>query len=137
MTPRPAGRLTLETPVTYLTGVGPRRAELLKRLNIFTARDLLWHIPHRYEDATTVRRIATLRVGEDATVIGTVVSTGILPTRKGLRVFQAVVRDASGLMEVAWPGQPWLDARSRRRTSSSSRGPCASSTGASSHRASS
>ncbi len=109
MTPRPAGRLTLETPVTYLTGVGPRRAELLKRLNIFTARDLLWHIPHRYEDATTVRRIATLRVGEDATVIGTVVSTGILPTRKGLRVFQAVVRDASGLMEVAWPGQPWLE----------------------------
>jgi len=40
VTPRPAGRLTLETPVTYLTGVGPRRAELLKRLNIFTARDL-------------------------------------------------------------------------------------------------
>ena len=109
MSPRPAGRLTLETPVTYLTGVGPRRAELLKRLNIFTARDLLWHIPHRYEDATTVRRIATLRVGEDATVIGTVISTGVLPTRKGLRVFQAVVQDPSGLIEVSWPGQPWLD----------------------------
>ncbi|MFM8909505.1 MAG: hypothetical protein ACKOH8_02805, partial [Gemmatimonadota bacterium] len=102
-------RLTLETPVTYLTGVGPRRAELLKRLNIFTAGDLLWHIPHRYEDATTVRSINSLRVGDDATVIGTVISTGILPTKKGLRVFQAVVQDASGLIEVAWPGQPWLD----------------------------
>ena len=109
MSPRPAGRLTLETPVTYLTGVGPRRAELLKRLNIFTARDLLLHIPHRYEDASTVRPIASLRVGDDATVIGTVISTGILPTRKGLRVFQAVVQDASGLIEVSWPGQPWLD----------------------------
>ncbi|MCC7003981.1 MAG: ATP-dependent DNA helicase RecG [Gemmatimonadaceae bacterium] len=104
-----AGRLTLETPVTYLKGVGPRRAELLNRLNIFTARDLLFHIPHRYEDASTVQQIARLRVGDDATVIGTVISKGILPTRKGLRVFQAVVQDASGLIEVGWPGQPWLD----------------------------
>lgn len=109
MSPRPPARLTLETPVTYLTGVGPRRAELLKRLNIFTAGDLLWHIPHRYEDATTVRSIHSLRVGDDATVIGTVISTGILPTKRGLRVFQAVVQDASGVIEVAWPGQPWLD----------------------------
>jgi len=80
VSPRPAGRLTLETPVTYLTGVGPRRAELLKRLNIFTARDLLWHIPHRYEDATTVRRIAILRVGGDATTMAAVISTGVLVT---------------------------------------------------------
>ena len=109
MTPAAGPRLTLETPVTYLTGVGPRRAELLKRLNIFTARDLLMHIPHRYEDASTVQQIAKLRVGDDATVIGTVISKGILPTRKGLRVFQAVVQDASGLIEVGWPGQPWLD----------------------------
>ena len=100
---------TLDTPVHFLTGVGPRRAELLKKLNIFTARDLLLHIPHRYEDASTVSPIARLRIGEDATVIGTVISKGILPTRKGLRVFQAVVQDSSGLIEVGWPGQPWLD----------------------------
>jgi ATP-dependent DNA helicase RecG len=108
--PAPSGtRLTLETPVTYLTGVGPRRAELLKRLNIFTARDLLFHIPHRYEDASTIAPIARLKVGDDATVIGTVISKGIIPTRKGLRVFQAVVQDSSGLIEAAWPGQPWID----------------------------
>jgi ATP-dependent DNA helicase RecG len=99
VTPAAGARLTLETPVTYLKGVGPRRAELLKRLNIFTARDLLFHIPHRYEDASTVQQIAKLRVGDDATVIGKVISKGILPTRKGLRVFQAVVQDASGLID--------------------------------------
>ena len=110
VTPVPSGtRLTLETPVTYLPGVGPRRAELLKRLNIFTARDLLFHIPHRYEDASTIAPIARLKVGDDATVIGTVISKGIIPTRKGLRVFQAVVQDSSGLIEAAWPGQPWID----------------------------
>jgi ATP-dependent DNA helicase RecG len=110
VTPAAAGpRRTLETPVHFLPGVGPRRAELLKRLNVFTARDLLFHIPHRYEDASTVAPIARLQVGDDATVIGTVISKGILPTRKGLRVFQAVIKDASGLIEAAWPGQPWLD----------------------------
>jgi len=102
-------RRSLDTPVEFLTGVGPRRAEALRRLNIFTARDLLFHIPHRYEDASTVMPIARLKVGDDATVIGTVISKGILPTRKGLRVFQAVVQDDSGLIEVGWPGQPWLD----------------------------
>ena len=112
MTARAGGapaRRTLETPIEFLTGVGPRRAEALRRLNVFTARDLLFHIPHRYEDASTVSQIARLRIGDDATVIGTVISKGILPTRKGLRVFQAVVQDASGLIEVGWPGQPWLD----------------------------
>jgi ATP-dependent DNA helicase RecG len=102
-------RRSLDTPVEFLTGVGPRRAEALRRLNIFTARDLLFHVPHRYEDASTVTPIARLRVGDDATVIGTVISKGILPTRKGLRIFQAVVQDDSGLIEVGWPGQPWLD----------------------------
>ncbi len=102
-------RRTLEMSVEFLTGVGPRRAEALRRLNIFTARDLLFHVPHRYEDASTVAPIARLRVGDDATVIGTVISKGILPTRKGLRIFQAVVQDSSGMIEVGWPGQPWLD----------------------------
>ncbi len=99
----------LDTAVTYLTGVGPARADALRRLGIFTARDLFFHIPHRYEDASTITPIARLRIGSDATVIGTVVSKGIIPTRKGLRVFQAVLQDSSGLIEASWPGQPFLD----------------------------
>jgi len=106
---RPAPRLTLETPVTYLKGVGPARATLLARLGITTAGDLLRHIPHRYEDATTVSRIADAEVGADATVLGLVIAKGVLPTRKGLRIFQVVLQDASGLLEIAWPGQPFLD----------------------------
>jgi ATP-dependent DNA helicase RecG len=100
---------SLDTAVTYLTGVGPARADALRRLGIFTARDLFLHIPHRYEDASTVSAIAKLRIGDDATVIGTVISKGVIPTRKGLRLFQAVVQDSSGLIEASWPGQPFLD----------------------------
>src|ERR1051325_8450984 len=44
------GKIYLDMPVNYLKGVGPARAESLRRLGIVTARDLLYHIPHRYED---------------------------------------------------------------------------------------
>lgn len=106
---RPAPRLTLDTPITFLKGVGPARAEMLARLGITMAGDLLRHVPHRYEDASTVTRIAQAAVGADITVLGQVIAKGVLPTRKGLRVFQAVVQDPSGMIEVAWPGQPFLD----------------------------
>jgi len=99
----------LDRPVQFLKGVGPRRAGLLQKMGLLTARDVLYHVPHRYEDASTVQRIGALEPGMEATVIGRVVSKGVIPTRKGLRIFQAVVRDASGLIECSWPGQPFLD----------------------------
>lgn len=102
-------RVKLDTPITYLKGVGPTRASLLHKIGIVVARDLLYHIPHRYEDATTLTPIKALEIGSDATIVGKVISKGVLPTRRGLRIFQAVVRDRSGLIEIAWPGQPFLD----------------------------
>jgi ATP-dependent DNA helicase RecG len=102
-------RLRLDTPVTYLKGVGPARAEALRRLGVLTAGDLLYHIPHRYEDASTIASIASLEPGMQGTVVGQVISKGVLPTRKGLRIFQAVLKDDSGMIEVSWPGQPFLD----------------------------
>jgi ATP-dependent DNA helicase RecG len=104
----------LDRPVQYLKGVGPRRAEALAKLGVQTARDLLRHGPHRYEDATTVTPIAKLAPGMDATAIGEVVSKGVIPTRRGLRFFQAVIKDSSGLIECSWPGQPFLDRTIRK-----------------------
>src|SRR4051812_15932459 len=103
------GKVYLDMPVNYLKGVGPARAESLRRLGIITARDLLYHIPHRYEDASTIAPIASLEPGMDGTIIGKVISKGIIPTRKGLRIFQAVLQDDSGMIEASWPGQPFLD----------------------------
>jgi ATP-dependent DNA helicase RecG len=104
----------LDRPAQYLKGVGPRRAEQLHRLGIRSARDLVFHVPRRYEDASTVATIASLEIGMDVTVIGEVVSKGVLPTRKGLRIFQAVIRDTTGLIECSWPGQPFLDRTIRK-----------------------
>jgi ATP-dependent DNA helicase RecG len=101
--------LELRSPVKFLKGVGPARAEALARLGIRSAGDLLYHAPHRYIDATTLSPLARARVGDEVTAVGRVVSTGILPTRRGLRVFRALLRDDSGVLECAWPGQPFLE----------------------------
>lgn len=104
-----ANRVGLDGAVQYLKGVGPHRARLLARLEVRTVRDLLYHAPHRYLDASNVELAASVSVGSEATVVGVVVSKGVIPTRRGLRIFQAVLQDASGLLECAWPGQPFLD----------------------------
>lgn len=47
--------------ITYLTGVGPKRAELLKKeLGIATFYDLLYFFPSRYVDRSRIYRIAEL-----------------------------------------------------------------------------
>ncbi len=103
-------KLQLSAPVKFLKGVGPKRAEALQRLGIRTAGDLLFHVPHRYLDATTVTPLARAAVNQEVTCVGRVVSTGVLQTRRrGLRVFHAVLKDASGLLECAWPGRPFLE----------------------------
>ena len=104
-----AAVVRLDTPVKFLKGIGERRAESLERLGIRTARDLLWHLPHRYVDASTVTPLAKASVGQEVACVGRVVAKGVLPTRRGLRIFHAVLRDDSGVLECVWPGQPFLD----------------------------
>ena len=96
-------------PVKFLKGIGERRAEQLERLGIRTARDLLWHLPHRYVDASTVTPLVRAEVGQEVACVGRVVAKGVLPTRRGLRIFHAVLRDDSGVLECVWPGQAFLD----------------------------
>jgi ATP-dependent DNA helicase RecG len=108
-TPGARSALRLDTPVKFLKGIGERRAEQLERLGIRTARDLLWHLPHRYIDASTVTPLVRAEVGQEVACIGRVVAKGVLPTRRGLRIFHAVLRDDSGVLECVWPGQAFLD----------------------------
>jgi ATP-dependent DNA helicase RecG len=103
----------LDKPIQFLKGVGPRRSESLARMGLPTARHLLYHVPRRYDDASTVHPIGSLDVGMDATIVGRIRQKGVLPTRARLKIFQAIVEDDSGRITVAWPGQPWLDRKFR------------------------
>jgi ATP-dependent DNA helicase RecG len=116
--------VTPETPIQFLKGVGERRADAFKRMGVRTAGDLVYHIPHRYEDASTITAIKDVEPGHEVTIVGRVISKGVLPTRKGLRIFQAVVKDATGMIEASWPGQPFLDRSIQKGDIHLLAGPC-------------
>lgn len=103
----------LSSPVQYLKGIGPRRAEYLSRLGVHTIRDLLELVPRRYLDLTRRVRIADLRVGEDATVVGRVVVAGTVKTRNG-ELVSLMLSDGSGVIQAVWFNRPDLKGKFRR-----------------------
>ena len=75
--PQPHSTASLSAPVTRLRGVGPKLAEKLNRLGIVQIRDLLFHLPLRYEDRTRVTPIGALRPDARAVIQGTIELTQI------------------------------------------------------------
>ena len=68
--------------VTALHGVGPRLAEKLAALDIYTVQDLLFHLPLRYQDRTRITPIGALQPGRDAVIEGEVRAADIVFGRR-------------------------------------------------------
>jgi len=96
---------SLETSVQYVKGVGPRLAGVLSKLGIFSVQDLLQHYPRRHEDRTHFARVAQLRHGETATILGTVVAADNVRTRGTLVLTKVAVDDGSGVVALTWFNQ--------------------------------
>ena len=99
---------TLETEVQYLKGVGPRPAAAMRKAGLFTVGDVLFYMPRRYEDRRNIPPIALVRPGEWITVRGRIVSVEARPTRGGMVILKAVLKDRSGSISLTWFNQPWL-----------------------------
>lgn len=103
------GSLSLDTPLQFVRGVGPRRAADLARVGLHTVEDFLLRFPLRYEDRAALRPIRALRPGETATIVGEVLSSGVRSTRRpGFRLFELLLRDASGHVRAVFPNQAFL-----------------------------
>ena len=94
--------LMLTQELTYLQGVGSRRAEFLKKNGVATCRDLLYYFPRRYLDRTTTRSIRELSSGdEEVTVIGTLRVVG--EVTRGRRRLEAFLEDEGGRhIKLVW-----------------------------------
>ncbi|HET7361501.1 MAG TPA: ATP-dependent DNA helicase RecG [Salinimicrobium sp.] len=100
----------LQTPIEYLKGVGPNRADLLrKELDIRTYQDLLNFFPNRYLDKTRFYKINELqRNSSEVQVVGKVTEVKMLPQKRGKRL-AAVFEDETGTMELTWfRGHKWV-----------------------------
>jgi|WetSurMetagenome_2_1015567.scaffolds.fasta_scaffold00054_62 ATP-dependent DNA helicase RecG len=99
------------SPIQYVKGVGPRRASLLKKLGIDTVRDALFYLPARYEDRSSIKKIAALSCGDVHTVTGKVVKTELSPAsprRPRLKLLSVVIADESGVLAAKWFNQSYL-----------------------------
>ncbi len=103
----------LVTPVRYLRGIGPKRAELFRRLGVNSVRDLLLLVPRRYIDRSRVLPVRSLRVGDEATVIGRIVAASVRRTRTFRRLVSIRVTDGTGTIEAVWFNRPDLADRFR------------------------
>ena len=97
-----AKKLSLDDPLQFIKGVGPKRADLLKKINLETVSDALFFLPFRYEDRTQVKKIIELVPGETASFLGEVVNAGTVRIGRRRKIFEALVQDDSGFLHVKW-----------------------------------
>jgi len=92
----------LGTPVQFVKGVGPVRAEQFARLGVRTAGDLLSYFPRRFDLRRQVQPIETLRGGEkNVTVAGEVLETRYVPNGKR-PFFECSLDDGTGRITLKW-----------------------------------
>ncbi|HNF45554.1 MAG TPA: ATP-dependent DNA helicase RecG [Chitinophagaceae bacterium] len=100
----------LATPIEYLKGVGPLRADLLKKeLSIFTFGDLLSHFPFRHIDRTQLNTVNEINAAtEYVQIAGVLLSFETMGQKQGKRLV-AELKDKTGVIELIWfQGLGWV-----------------------------
>ena len=102
--------VNLQTPIDYLKGVGPNRADLLRsELGIQTYQDLINLFPNRYIDRTQYYKVNELqRNNAEVQIIGVITGFREIAQKRGKRLV-ADFKDDTGMMELVWfRGQKWI-----------------------------
>lgn len=101
----------LQTSIEYLKGVGPNRADLLKKeLKIFTFQDLLYFFPNRYIDRSRFYKISELpKNNSEVQLKGEITNIEIISQKSGKRLV-AIFSDGENTMELLWfRGYKWIN----------------------------
>lgn len=98
----------INSDIKYLKGVGPRRALILNKMNIFTFYDFLMNFPRDYEDARLVTKISDLIADEVAIVVGHISNITFKDIRANLSIIEAILEDETDYIRVTWFNQKYL-----------------------------
>jgi len=100
----------LNAKLTVLQGIGPKTAQTLEQLDLYSLEDLLYYFPRRYDDYSKMKPINRLQYGDEVSVLGNVKSVFTRSIKGGkLTMTEAVIEDGTGALRVTWFNQPWLE----------------------------
>jgi len=95
------GEIQLSTPVRYLKGVGPARAEQFAKLGVQTIGDLLEYYPRDWVFTPELIKINQMQPDQSAAVIGMVESVDYKSFRRA-PYFEAMIADDTGMCRILW-----------------------------------
>ncbi len=105
---RPGGH-SLDDPLKYLKGVGGQSAAALGKLDLRSVRDLLRHVPRRWDDRTRFRSVSDVQNGETVSLRGIVTSTETKRPKPRITVTEVILNDNGAALKLVWFNQPYLE----------------------------
>ena len=105
--------LRLDSPVQYIKGIGPKRSFYFKKIGVENVKDLIYLVPRRYVDYSTIMKIRDLRIDDEATVIGCIDLVEARRTRNHANLITVSLRDESGSIVLKWFNRPDLKKKFR------------------------
>jgi ATP-dependent DNA helicase RecG len=97
----------LQTPLRFLKGIGPKRADSLERLGLKTVEDLLYHLPFRYEDRRLIKTIREASIGREESFIGEVLGLQKkYNPRRRTQLLVGSLADETGTLGLFWYRAP-------------------------------
>lgn len=101
--------LKIETELAKIRGIEEKFLKRLKKLEINSVRDLLWHFPSRYEDFSKVVKIEELQINQAATICAEVKKISIRRSwRRNMVIIEALLADETGGIKAIWFNQPYI-----------------------------
>ena len=100
--------LDLYKDVQYVKGIGPKKADKLNKLGIFTLKDLLYYFPRQFEVRNNLKKIAQLEDGEKVTIKAVISSINTFSPKEGMTLTKIDVKDETGSAKLVFFNKSYI-----------------------------
>ncbi|HFG9574689.1 TPA: ATP-dependent DNA helicase RecG [Clostridioides difficile] len=100
--------MDLYKDVQYVKGIGPKKADKLNKLGIFTLKDLLYYFPRQFEDRNNLKKIAQLEDGEKVTIKAVISSINTFSPKEGMTLTKIDVKDETGSAKLVFFNKSYI-----------------------------
>ena len=86
--------------ISTLNGVGPKIKNTLNSIGLNDLSDLIFYFPRKYNDYRNLKKISDLKDGEEVTIKGKILFSGLLKSRR--KIYEVIINDGSGNFKITW-----------------------------------